>query len=168
MKHGMDLNCEGKRFVCDHVSETIIERLLRNGTIHQLCVCPTDYSEESKMNKKEERKDNTTGVYKKGEKDNVNNNKPMTIFSCISKVLEKYNKLIKFVNTNNILYNEQHGFRNKWSMRATIYEWINSILSLTDKKQESIEVLINLSKAFDIVDHKQSMKNMAFEICEHL
>ncbi|XP_046998197.1 uncharacterized protein LOC124613531 [Schistocerca americana] len=71
-------------------------------------------------------------------------------------LLEKvvYEKLMKFINKNSILCNEQHGFRNKRSTTTAVYECINSILNLMDKKQETIGVFIDLSKAFDMVDHK--------------
>ncbi|XP_046998192.1 uncharacterized protein LOC124613526 [Schistocerca americana] len=91
-----------------------------------------------------------------GEKDNVNSYKPITITSCISKVLEKvmYDNLMKFINQNNIPSNEQHRFRNKRSMTTAIYECINSTLNSMDKKQETVGVIIDLSKAFDMVGHK--------------
>ncbi|XP_046998487.1 uncharacterized protein LOC124613809 [Schistocerca americana] len=55
---------------------------------------------------------------------------------------------------NDVLCSEQHVFRNKRSTTTAIYEYIKSILSLMDKKQELTGVFIELSKGFDMVDHK--------------
>ncbi|XP_047115625.1 uncharacterized protein LOC124795598 [Schistocerca piceifrons] len=55
---------------------------------------------------------------------------------------------------NEVLCSEQHVFRNKRSTTTAIYEYMKSILSLMDKKLELTGVFIELSKGFDMVDHK--------------
>jgi hypothetical protein len=52
-------------------------------------------------------------IYKKGEKNLISNYRPMSLLTSFSKIFEKviYGRLIKHVVNNNILVNEQFGFR---------------------------------------------------------
>ena len=52
-------------------------------------------------------------IYKTGDKSLINNYRPISILSFYSKVFEKlmYNKLYNFIETNDILYAHQYGFR---------------------------------------------------------
>ena len=64
-----------------------------------------------------------------------------------------YNRFLEYVNTNNILYPNQFGFREKHST------CIDDISEETDNKNVSICVFIDLSKAFDTINHDILIKN---------
>ena len=51
-------------------------------------------------------------VYKKGDQQECNNYRPISLLSNISKLIEKllYNTLYKFLNQNKCLFNYQFGF----------------------------------------------------------
>ena len=51
-------------------------------------------------------------VYKKGDQQECNNYRPISLLSNISKLIEKllYNRLYKFLNQNKCLFNYQFGF----------------------------------------------------------
>ena len=51
-------------------------------------------------------------VYKKGDQQECNNYRPISLLSNISKLIEKllYNRLHKFLNQNKCLFNYQFGF----------------------------------------------------------
>ena len=51
-----------------------------------------------------------TPIHKKGKRNDVNNYRPISILTIFSKILEKciYNRLITFINKNNILINNQY------------------------------------------------------------
>ena len=51
-------------------------------------------------------------IYKKGEPLDVNNYRPISILSVLSKIFERilYNRMIKFLYRFNLLTGAQHGF----------------------------------------------------------
>ena len=56
-------------------------------------------------------------VYKKGDQQECNNYRPISLLSNISKLIEivLYNRLYKFLNQSKCLFNYQFGFRNHHS-----------------------------------------------------
>jgi hypothetical protein len=68
-------------------------------------------------------------LFKKGDKQNISNYRPISILTSFSKVLEKavHIQLNKHSNKYNILADEQFGFRNKLATHNAIYKLINEI-----------------------------------------
>lgn len=95
-------------------------------------------------------------LHKKDGKESVSNYRPISLPSSISKVLEKlmYKRILSFVDKFNILSNSQHGFRAKKSTDTAIFDFINSALYSIDKKEKLSCICLDLSKAFDVIDHK--------------
>lgn len=94
-------------------------------------------------------------IYKKGDKTNFKNYRPVSLLSNINKILEKIinNRLVAFFEECSILSNVQNGFRKGKSTTRAIYQAMAGILeSLNDQKYTSA-LCIDLSKAFDSVDH---------------
>ena len=56
-------------------------------------------------------------IFKKGDKQEVNNYRPISLLTGSSKILERriYTRLIKFLEINDIFSNLQFGFRKKHS-----------------------------------------------------
>ena len=56
-------------------------------------------------------------LYKKGDASDINNYRPVSLLSNISKILEKtmYRKVISFLNRHNFFFENQFGFRKKCS-----------------------------------------------------
>ena len=66
-----------------------------------------------------------------------------------------YNRLLRFLNNHNILSDNQYGFRKHHSMASAyaltcLYDKISSAI---DNKESTVGIFIDLSKAFDSVDH---------------
>ena len=60
-----------------------------------------------------------------------------------------YNRVYNYLNDNNLLFHKQFGFRKGHSTDHALIKLIDSIY---DQNQYTLEVFIDLSKAFDTVD----------------
>ena len=64
-----------------------------------------------------------------------------------------YKRLLSYLESNNILVDNQFGFREDRSYMALL-KMINDITYELDNKNDSMEIFIDLWKAFDTTDHK--------------
>ena len=60
-----------------------------------------------------------TPIHKNGDKTSIKNYRPVCSLSSLSKIIEKvvYNRMMKFIDKNQILSSKQFGFRKKWAQR---------------------------------------------------
>ena len=105
-----------------------------------------------------------TPIFKSGVKEHLSNYRPISVLSCFSKILERimYNRLYSFLIENNILYDKQFGFQKEHSTEHAILHLTNQILQSFDQDKFAIGVFIDLSKAFDTVDHNILLKKLSF------
>ena len=96
-----------------------------------------------------------TPVHKKGDKHSVQNYRPISLLPAFSKILERiiYNRLYKHLLQNNILAKEQFGFRPLYSTEMALLCTLEQILTSLDNKETVMAIFIDLSKAFDSLDH---------------
>lgn len=94
-------------------------------------------------------------IYKKGDRENPANYRPIALISVLSKVFEKcmHTRLIKFIDKCNIIDSNQYGFQKGKSTGLAAYKLINEILKGIDKKHKTVAVFFDLTKAFDLVSH---------------
>ena len=94
-------------------------------------------------------------IYKSGDKHLIQNYRPISMLHSASKILEKlmYNRLIKFFSDSNLLNNNQFGFRANSSTSLAILSLYNKITEAIDNKEVAVAVFLDLSKAFDVVNH---------------
>ena len=94
-------------------------------------------------------------IYKCEDKKIVSNYRPISILSVFSKILEKlmYDRLLCFLDSHQILEASQYGFRRKHSTYMALLDLVDKISCSLDDKLYSIGVFMDLSKAFDTVDH---------------
>ena len=93
----------------------------------------------------------------------------MSVLSCFSKILENmmYNSLYSYLDQNNILYNEQFGFRGGQSIDHPLTELIDIfIIPLT--KKIIVVAFIDLPKVFDTVDSEILFKNFSYMMCKEI
>ena len=65
-----------------------------------------------------------------------------------------YRRLIKFIENNKILTKHQYGFRNNRSTELAIIELTDRITKAIDKVEYTLGIFLDLSKAFDTINHK--------------
>ena len=101
-------------------------------------------------------------IYKGGSPEDVNNYRPISLLSIFDKIIEKlmHKRLYDFLEDNNILFENQFGFRKHKST-------IHALIKITEEIRESIEknkygcgIFIDLRKAFDTVNHKILLKKL--------
>ena len=94
-------------------------------------------------------------IHKKGSKEDPNNFRPISILPVMSKVLEKVvsSQLSTYLEENNLLSKYQFGFRKDHSTIACLLNIVEDIRDNIEKGKQTGLVSIDLSKAFDTVDH---------------
>ena len=93
-------------------------------------------------------------VFKADDPTLFSNYRPISIPPAFSKLFEKvmYNRLINFLNLNNILYSKQFGSRNSHSTALALIDLINNISSAIDRNETTLDIL-DLSKVLDTITH---------------
>ena len=101
-------------------------------------------------------------LYKGKEEDQVINYRPVSLLMTISKILEKiiYNRVFKFLTKHNILYDSQYGFRSKHLCEDAILELVGKVLQSRNEDKHCAGIFLDLSKAFDTLDHHLLLQKM--------
>ena len=94
-------------------------------------------------------------LHKGGSTQEVNNFRPISLLSIFDKIIEKlmHKRLYHFLETHNILYEKQFGFRKKNSTAHSLIEITEKIKESIDKGLYGCGIFIDLKKAFDTVNH---------------
>lgn len=84
----------------------------------------------------------------------LDNFRPISLLPIFSNLLERLilNRLLPFLNKNNIINKEQFGFTEKLSTVDAIHRLTDLIYNSFDKKMSTAAIFCDLSKAFDTMD----------------
>ena len=95
-------------------------------------------------------------LFKTGSKSELSNYRPISLLSCLSKVVEKliYSRLINYLNKNSILHHNQYGFRSGISTSHALLDAITITYDNINKMLYTLLIFIDYKKAFDTVCHK--------------
>ena len=95
-------------------------------------------------------------LFKTGSKTELSNYRPISLLSCLSKVMEKliYSRLINYLNKNSILHPNQYGFRSGLSTSHALLDVVTTTYDNINKMLYTLLIFIDYKKAFDTVCHK--------------
>ena len=94
-------------------------------------------------------------IYKKGSLNDISNYRPISLLPSISKIFEKniFIQLSTYLNEHKLLHDSQFGFRKGHSTELASIKLIDRITQYLDKGKIPISIFLDLSKAFDTLDH---------------
>ena len=96
-----------------------------------------------------------TPIFKKGNKSNPSNYRPVSLTSICCKVLEQiiYSSVSHHLTQYNILRTEQHGFWSGRSCESQLLITIHDLAQNLDEGKQTDVILLDFTKAFDKVPH---------------
>ena len=94
-------------------------------------------------------------IPKTGNLSQVKNYRPISLLPLPGKLLEKlvHNQISTFLETNNVLVNEQHGFRKEHSTIHSVAQLVKYISTKSDRVLPTLVTFVDFRKAFDCVQH---------------
>ena len=97
-----------------------------------------------------------TPVYKKDDTELFENYRPISTLPIFAKKFEKiiYSRLYKFFTSKGILHDRQFGFRKSHSTSHALNYSVDIIKKSIEKGDHVLGIFIDLSKAFDTIDHE--------------
>ena len=101
-------------------------------------------------------------LFKSKDKQLTENYRPISLLITISKILEKiiYKRTYGFLHQTHQLYNSQYGFRTNHSCENAISELLGSILKARERGYSTACLYLDLSKAFDTLEHEMLLSKM--------
>ena len=109
-----------------------------------------------------------TPLYKGKEKNLIQNYRSISLLPVMSKILEKVVKdqVVAFFSKNRLLFEGQYGFHEGQSTSDALMDLVGNLIENFEKGLISITVQLDMSKAFDCLDHCKfldSLKYYGFE-----
>ena len=127
--------------------QLLFQKSLSTGTI------PTDWKHA-----------NVCPVFKKGDKHNAINYRPVSLTCILCKLCEHIisSNIMQHLEKHSILYDLQHGFRSARSCETQLVSFIQELASSTDKNIQTDVIVMDFAKAFDKVPHKRLLYKLQY------
>ena len=97
-----------------------------------------------------------TPIFKGSNEWDIGNDRPISVLPCFSNMLRKKmcNRVYKHLNENSLLFKNKFGFQKIHSTEHAIIQLVDQINNSFEKNHFTLRVFIDLSKAFDTIDHE--------------
>ena len=97
-----------------------------------------------------------TPIFKKGDRARAVNYRPISLTSHVIKIYERVLRktMVNFIEDNNILCDNQHGFRSGRSCLTQMLSHFDAIMLGLLNGHDTDAIYLDFTKAFDKVDHK--------------
>ena len=97
-------------------------------------------------------------LFKRGDVGQLNNYRPISLLPTISKVFERviYSQLYTYFSENNLLSEQQYGFRAQHSTELASVKLVDNIITQMDSVHDvktPVTIFCDLSKAFDCLNY---------------
>ena len=91
------------------------------------------------------------------------NTRPISILPAAMKIVERVvqQQLVTYLESSHLLCSAQHGYRRGYSTDTALHVVTDKVLRAMDSGEVSLLVLIDLSKAFDVVPHHKLLEKLA-------
>ena len=103
-------------------------------------------------------------LFKKNDKTQFSNYRPISLLPSISKIFEYviFNQVSSYLNNHNLLTSHQFGFRAGHSTELAALKLVNYLIAEMNNGQCPINIYMDLSKAFDTLDHSILLKKLEY------
>ena len=94
-------------------------------------------------------------IYKKGDRSDINNYRPICMLPFVSKVFERclHTRIYSYLTSRNLLTNAQFGFRAGFSTSDAISVLTEELYSALNERDGVLSVFVDIRRAFDTVNH---------------
>ena len=103
-----------------------------------------------------------TPIFKKGDRSDPINYRPISLTCILCKVMEHIvaSNLSRHFEQNDILYDLQHGFRERRSCETQLIQLVEELARNTSQGRQTDLILLDFSKAFDRVNHMKLLHKL--------
>jgi len=103
-----------------------------------------------------------TPLYKKGDRARAGNYRPVSLTSHIIKIYERVLRktIVQYLDYNNILCHNQHGFRSGRSCLTQMLDHFDDIMQGLTNNKDTDAIYLDYAKAFDKVDHRMLIEKL--------
>ena len=103
-----------------------------------------------------------TPIFKKGDRSDPINYRPISLTCILFKVMEHIvaSNLSRHFEQNDILYDLQHGFRERRSCETQLIQLVEELARNTCQGRQTDLILPDFSKAFDRVNHMKLLHKL--------